>query len=149
MDRACFQLVVVDDCEADRYLLRRVIESQHKALSLVEFSNPDAAIAGLLALDARDDVSELVLMLDINMPGMDGFELLEKLDFCLSSNLDWSVAFVTSSSDPQEQRRAERSPRVFDFLTKPVSKKRFSLMLKRASDLRDTQPPPPAADKGR
>jgi response regulator RpfG family c-di-GMP phosphodiesterase len=63
-----------------------------------------------------------ILFLDIRMPEMDGFEVLEKLGQMDHLNLSGSRIFVLSSTlDERDLNRARSNALVTDFISKPLS----------------------------
>ena len=67
----------------------------------------------------------VVILLDINMPQMGGFEFLEEIDRRLQrgelGSDSFTVTMHTSSSDPGDIDRARRHTVVMDYLMKPLS----------------------------
>jgi CheY-like chemotaxis protein len=86
-------------------------------------TQPTCLLNGAEALDyikANDDPdTHFLLLLDINMPKMNGWELLRALD---SSNLKAkiSVAMVTSSIDQNDRDLAAENKLVFGYFEKPL-----------------------------
>lgn len=116
------QVIIADDNEVVRNLVTLHLEKNGFAVRGV--SN------GQEALDALDEESE-VLILDLNMPVMDGFACLEKLpDKCPQ------VATVILSSDT-ELEDAVRAMKLgaIDYLTKPFSLNDLLTVVARASRL--------------
>lgn len=67
----------------------------------------------------RQSASEASLVfLDLNMPLVDGWNVLEKLHEQGAKNT--FVVIITSSIDPKDRKRAESYPMVIDFLVKPI-----------------------------
>jgi two-component system, response regulator, stage 0 sporulation protein F len=82
---------------------------------------------------ARDIAPELIVILsDINMPGMDGLALLREVK---ARRPDLPVIMVTAYGDDERRRRAAEIGAA-DFLTKPID---FDLLKERLSRL---APPP-------
>jgi CheY-like chemotaxis protein len=86
------------------------------------------AASGEEALDQLADEIEpqlIVILSDINMPGMDGLELLREVK---QRRPDLPVMMVTAYGDDERRRRAARIG-AFEFVTKPVD---FDHLLKRS-----------------
>lgn len=60
-----------------------------------------------------------LLFLDLNMPLIDGWQVLERLHKEDAKNI--FVVIITSSIDPKDKKRAEAYPHVIDFLIKPIA----------------------------
>lgn len=69
-----YRAVIADDDATMRRLVRRLIERDGRFLIVGEAANGREALDQIAALDPD------VLLLDLTMPGMDGFEVLEHLD---------------------------------------------------------------------
>ncbi len=86
-------------------------------------SQPTCLLNGVVALDylkTNDDAdTHFLVLLDINMPKMNGWELLGALD---SSHLKAkiSVAMVTSSIDQNDRDLAAMNKLVFGYFEKPL-----------------------------
>ena len=65
-----------------------------------------------------------LILMDVNMPGMNGFETIAELQkhFDQSETEDCSVVMIfTSSENPEDIERARNTPLVADFLVKPLT----------------------------
>ncbi len=104
-------ILVVDD----EKLLRFVLCSGLKGLDceLIEAANGEQALQ--LARQHRPRV----VLLDLNMPGVDGYQVLERLPELL---LDCAVLVISGTVDEQAPQRV-RALGAVDFLTKPVDMK--------------------------
>jgi FixJ family two-component response regulator len=98
---------VVDDDEAVRKALRRLIESM--GLRAEVFATP----AELLSRDLSDEPD--CLLLDVQLPGMNGFELHERV---LGAGHAAPVIFITAHPDSGSRARAEMADAVA-YLEKP------------------------------
>ena len=105
------RILVVDDIPANVKLL--------EARLLAEYFDVLTAENGYECLDICGKVSVDVILLDIMMPGMDGFEVCERL----KSNPKTAhipVVMVTALDQPADRVRGLRAG-ADDFLTKPVN----------------------------
>ena len=123
------KVVIVDDSEADRYLARRVIRRACPGAEIVEYAAGYLALEDLTDEEAFDakfgpPPEPLIVLVDINMPRIDGFQLAEAVR---ESPRAGSIhVFMYSSSDrPSDRVRAESNDVVRGFVTKPLTAERF------------------------
>ncbi|MBN8616896.1 MAG: hybrid sensor histidine kinase/response regulator [Deltaproteobacteria bacterium] len=106
--RAC--VLVVDDNDANRLLVVETLVPE--GAEVIEAASGEAALAAF-ALRPAD-----VVLMDVRMPDLDGFQTLERLR-ALPSGEDVPVIFLTALRDLETFDRA-RAAGAVDFLTKPV-----------------------------
>ena len=110
MSPEAYRLLVVDDLEDNRDLLRRQLERHGYIVE--EASN------GQAALDCLEQVRCHLVLLDINMPGMDGIEVLRRIR--QNSKLSaLPVIMLTASAQIAHVVRA-RGEGANDYITKPI-----------------------------
>ena len=105
---------LVDDIEAANLRLARVLEETGRVEVVGSTTQPLLALAEIPAL-AVD-----VLFLDVEMPGLDGFDLLRRLQG------NPQVVFVTGHD---EYARRAFDERAVDYLMKPVTRERLAQAL--------------------
>jgi diguanylate cyclase (GGDEF)-like protein len=106
-------ILVVDDRESNRHLLKAVLESAgHNALCA-----SDGAQAIELAITGRPDV----ILLDVKMPGMDGFEVCVKLQ-ALAETATIPIIFVTANYAEEQDTLHGLEVGAYDYLVKPISR---------------------------
>lgn len=123
-----YELVLsVDDNPIDRYICGTIVKKFNFAKRFIEF---DMAAKALDYLRENADIPEnipQVIFLDINMPGMNGFEFLEeasKLSVVIKNTC--CIVMLTSSLNPDDRERAQRSTIVKEFINKPLSQTKLN-----------------------
>jgi CheY-like chemotaxis protein len=112
------RVMVVDDSEADRFFAQIMLERWGQGVSVQGF---ESAREALLHLQQPGHGVGLVL-LDINMPGMDGWGFLAACETWPALARGPGVVMLTSSPDPADRQRAQAHDRVLGFITKPLSR---------------------------
>lgn len=112
-------VVLIDDNPDDLFLARMVIRRASPAVSILEFSDPIAALA---YFDNNPAEGRRVVFLDINMPYLDGFEFLEKYeDGKFGRRAADTIFLLTTSLHSEDKARAAAHPLVKRFLSKPMT----------------------------
>lgn len=124
------KILVVDDIPSNVHVLSRILKDDYdiyfatdgdKALDLVQARMPD------------------LVLLDIMMPGMDGFEVCRRIKADPATH-DIPVIFISAKSEVEDETRGLEVGAI-DFITKPISppivraRVRNHLLLKRQTDL--------------
>src|SRR6266478_4603555 len=118
-------ILIVDDEEPNRALLRAILGGQHRILEA-----PDGPSA--LRLLAEEPVD--LVLLDVMMPGMTGYDVCRKLKETHSEPF-LPVLLVTALSD-QEQKNLGLQAGADDFLGKPVDRRELLLRVRSFLKLR-------------
>jgi two-component system, LytTR family, response regulator len=103
--------VIVEDSRLARNELKELVKLHPELEVIGEAENADDAYELITRLQPH------LIFLDINMPGKDGFELLEMLD-------DVPVTVFTTAFDEYAIKSFEYN--ALDYLLKPISDKRFA-----------------------
>lgn len=110
------RILIVDDIEANRRLLQAKLEAQY--YSVIQADN------GQTAIELAKSESPDIILLDVMMPGMDGYEVCRRLK-ADPATAYIPVVMVTALSDVEDRVRGLDAG-AEDFLTKPVDD--FALM---------------------
>ncbi len=125
--------LIIDDEDLARAVVREHLAAHPDVEVVGECAN------GFEAIKAAAQHQPDLIFLDIQMPKLDGFEVLELLE---AEGKRPAVVFVTAYD--QHALRAFEAHAV-DYLLKPFSKERFDSALAKARALQSAQPAPPTA----
>lgn len=112
MSESSIKILVVDDDDIFHFLVKTIVRQNKLELELHFAKN------GKEALEKIPTVSPDVILLDLNMPVMNGWTFLENIQ---EDQNTFSLYVVSSSIDPREQEKALKTKRVLDFIEKPIT----------------------------
>ena len=115
--------MLVDDNKEDNFIHARVIKKNNAADIVIIKESGEEAIAYLRGKKEHENEHPNLILLDINMPGMNGWEFMEeykKLDASLQSKM--VLIMLTTSDNPDDMALAKTYGVLADFKTKPLTK---------------------------
>ena len=101
-------ILIVDDNKLNLASARKVLSDEYKVVPVMK---------GQQALTYLENGECDIILLDINMPEMDGFEVLERIQG-MERCRNTPVVFLTADSDPETETRCFRAG-ALDFIAKP------------------------------
>jgi CheY-like chemotaxis protein len=111
------KVMVIDDNEMDLLNSRISISESSFAHTVMVQKTAEGALAYLAM---SDDLPE-VIFLDINMPGLNGFDFLEKFSkLDISIRAKCKVVMLSSSSSKEDMQHAEENEHVNRYIVKPL-----------------------------
>lgn len=111
------KVLIIDDDEIVLLVESKILQRCGISDSPLSFRNGKAAID---YLQFDDNADNYIILLDINMPGMNGWEFLEKLKV-LNLSKRFFVIMVTSSIDRYDKEVAVKYQDVISFIEKPIT----------------------------
>lgn len=128
---------LIDDDKVYANLIKKILEIKNLSENLLLFRNGQEALDYFRALLENLTEHQLpeIILLDLNMPVMDGWEFLS--EFMLIKNQfhkKITLYVVSSSIDPRDLERAKSFQLVEDYLIKPIEIKKFQEIFAQAQD---------------
>jgi CheY-like chemotaxis protein len=109
-------ILLVDDNEADNVYHEIILRRSDRVADVVTKDSAAAALEYLSQLGKWPNI----ILVDVNMPGMDGFALIQEIER-LSPPATCKIAMLTSSDAERDRRRAVELPLVSAYLIKPLT----------------------------
>lgn len=114
-------VLIVDDDPIVRLVIQRMIHNLDSSVNCLEGDNGAVGLALLEKLQNATDA--IVVLLDINMPVLNGWEFLDSLEkINLGPSNKLQLYLVTSSTDESDKLKAQSYSLVKKVYHKPLSK---------------------------
>lgn len=122
------RLLIIDDTDANLQLMERILKRAGYT-SVNTTADPTAAVSLYIRLQPD------LIVLDLHMPGMDGFEVMEALNDVVPTNSFLPILVLTGDVDRDARDRA-LSTGAKDFLTKPFDPTELLLRIRNLLETR-------------
>lgn len=120
-------VLLIEDSSAEHYLYTKVLKSYNENVEIFAAFDGQEGLYFLVEKKVNPDV----ILLDINMPGMDGFEFLES--YVTHDQLkECVIVMLTSSDHERDKDRAFSYGCVKDYILKPLSLDNIDTLVKAA-----------------
>ena len=116
------KILIIDDDEIFEFITRELVTEFYPEINVVSHLSSSEGLQYLIDSMALPSTKPDILFLDIRMPEMDGFELLEELakTFTASDLAPMRIFMLTSSLDANDNRKSLENPFVSGFISKPL-----------------------------
>ena len=119
-------VVIVDDDELDRYVAKRRLAKFDEFGQIEEASSGDDFLENHYAdtTDTQIPPAPLLVLMDVNMPRLNGFETVHKLEQRIAegrARRSVVVMMYTSSNNPQDQEQADTIDLIKGYVLKPLN----------------------------
>jgi CheY-like chemotaxis protein len=124
------RVMSIDDNTIDHFVIRHVIIKESFAKEIIFFTSGEEALIYLI--NNKDNIAELpeMILLDINMPEMNGFDFLEefsKLDGSIKAHC--KVVMLSSSISATDKEKVEQNSYVKLYVNKPLTTEKLEKIL--------------------
>lgn len=121
MEKTTQNICLIDDDMIHVFTTKKMLQAIGFKGALSTFKNGLEAINALAEIKEEKDFPDVIL-LDINMPVMDGWGFLENFPSKVALHESCKIFMVSSSIDPLDQQKASGFTNVEVMITKPFTK---------------------------
>ena len=122
MENRLKHVLFIDDDKFNNFINTR-IATKHKAFDIiVSFTNGNEALQYLIEVSQNSYEKPDMIFLDLNMPGMNGWEFIQEFEKIDSNFIkDIHIFLLTSSINPDDIEKSKAIPLIKDYFSKPLS----------------------------
>ncbi|GLB52617.1 response regulator [Neptunitalea chrysea] len=120
---------IIDDDPIFVFGIRRIMEMANFCNGILIYNNGKEALDALTAIIKSETSLPELILLDINMPIMDGWGFLDRI-MAIEIPKPVTIYIVSSSIDPTDFNKAEEYSSVSNFIVKPVTVEKLKHILK-------------------
>ncbi len=112
-------IYLIDDHKSFTYLTKHVVNHYHNSIcEIFEFSNAETALNEIFKDPGKPDY----IFLDLAMPEMDGWSLIDKLENKLKTdNFPFEIIIITGSENMKDYQNALSKDCVSHYIPKPLN----------------------------
>ena len=121
--------IVIDDSKLDCFIAEKIIKNTGKCESVRSFLQAKDALQ-FISTSIPDDLSHTIILVDIQMPVMNGFEFVEAFE-SLPGNVvnNYTIYIISSSINENDLHKVHNYKSVKQFLNKPLTSNNLTLLL--------------------
>lgn len=118
-------IMLVDDDVMTNQFNKLIIKKLHPEAEIIDYGN---AIDAIEHLKDSSKLMPEIIFLDLNMPGMNGWDFMEEYQ---KLGLSAEVLVLTSSQEEADKDKSKTYNKITGFERKPLSLERFKTLVKR------------------
>ena len=127
MGRKLNCIMLVDDDIPTNFIHERIISEANYANNVVVARGGNKALDYLRLADSEGKINPDLILLDINMPAMDGWEFLEAYEEQnFKSGGRAVIVILTTSLNPLDKEKARGQRNIKGFISKPLSEEKLN-----------------------
>ncbi len=121
--------IVIDDSKLDCFIAEKIIKNTGKSESIRSFQLAKDAL-DYITSTKPDENSHTIVLVDIQMPIMNGFEFVEEFEkLPLHITSYYTIYIISSSINDNDLNRVHNYPSVKQFLNKPINSNNLAILL--------------------
>jgi len=121
--------IVIDDSKLDCFIAEKIIKNTGKSETIKSFLQATDALE-FIANAPIDDQSHTIILVDIQMPVMNGFEFVEAFEkLSPSVTRNFTIYIISSSINENDLNRVHSFVSVKQFLNKPLTSNNLAILI--------------------
>lgn len=121
--------IVIDDSKLDCFIAEKIIKNTGKCEAIRSFLQAREAL-DFIAATPHEDNSHTIILVDIQMPIMNGFEFVEAFEKLPAEVISHYTIYVISSSiNENDLQKVHNYKSVKQFLNKPLTSNNLTALL--------------------
>jgi CheY-like chemotaxis protein len=123
-----YRFFLIDDSAFEMLVLERVLTMSGLAKSVNSFASAEDALHYIK--QKEHELDDTVILLDLQMPAMNGFEFIEQFAF-LSDDIKSKIRIymLSSTIDSRDITAASENKYIIELLSKPINVDRLRVLL--------------------
>ena len=114
--------IVIDDDRTNNTICRKIILNVAPEAKVETFFDPNAGLVHIQSNYGHHKANNVILLLDINMPTLFGWEVLEEFrKFPELTRSHFKIFMLSSSFDYHDKEKANQNPLVSGYIEKPLT----------------------------
>ena len=118
-------IVLIDDDPINNLINKRLIVKLNLSPAVIEFLEAEKALS---YIESTDDIKKTLILLDINMPVMNGWDFLGHYAKLENKRKDM-IIMLSSSIDHQDRQKSREFHYVRGFIEKPLTREKIAKIL--------------------
>ncbi|MEP1032127.1 response regulator [Ekhidna sp.] len=110
-------ILLIDDDPMINFLNKIIIEKSNIGAKISEITQAEHALKEI----SVGNLNPSLILLDLNMPVMDGWEFVEQFEKLSNRSLGAKIIILSSSINPSDKEKASSLSTISDFYSKPLS----------------------------
>ncbi|NGM72201.1 response regulator [Sphingobacterium sp. SGL-16] len=131
---ADYNVVLIDDNAIFRFIFENMVKNiENITIDFISYENALDALGALTAPNQMNSKMPDYIFVDINMPYMSGWEMMDKIQeesyrFILTSK----IFIISSSHLESDKQKINQYPFILDYVQKPLNKEKLKELLTNA-----------------
>ena len=116
--------IIIDDDEVSNNICKIIITTALRNSEVILFSDPESGFEYIGNRPLSSKNHKTILLLDINMPSMTGWEFLSRFERLEeNTRMQYKIYILSSSVDIKDKEHAGASRNIKDYIVKPLTHK--------------------------